>query len=234
MIKLKQVNGSEITLNLDEDLQAHFADNDKNHGHTIVNQINEQRFYNRYFDGLKDLTVLDLGSNIGLFALHVEPACKKIVAYEPTPSHYEKNLKLTAGTKIETRQVALSNTDGEAQFNLDSHNTTMNGLVAHHSQGTVAVKTLTLASILKTEKLKSVDIAKIDIEGSEMIALTDETVGAVKGKIKKFFVEFHPTHSYNGKNQQENGEILMDIFRRNDYEVVVVNFETFVATYKGK
>lgn len=228
-LKLKQVNGGEITLQLDEELQAHFADNNKNHGHTIVNQINEQRFYDKYFDGKKDLTVLDIGSNIGLFALHVAPACKRLIAYEPTPSHHAKNLKLTAGTKIETRQVALSNVDGEAQFNLDAHNTTMNGLVAHHSQGTVTVKTLNLDGILKSENLDKVDICKIDIEGSEMIALVPETVGAVKDKIDFFFVEFHPTYSYDGKNQEENGIKLMKIFSDCGYSIERTNFETFIA-----
>lgn len=228
-LKLKQVNGGEITLTLDEELQTHFADNDKNHGHTVVNQINEQHFYDRYFEGKSNLTVLDIGGNMGLFSLHVEPACKRIITYEPTPSHFQKLSKLIAGTKIEARQVALSNIDGEADFNLDIHNTTMNGLVAHHSGGTVKVKTQNLESILEAERLEKVDFCKIDIEGSEAISLTPESIGAVKDKIDCYFVEIHPTFSYDGKNQEENMTKFMQMFQESGYVVDRVNFETFYA-----
>ena len=41
--------------------------------------------------------------------------------------------------------------------------------------------------------LEIVDFAKVDIEGSEMLALNAETIAAIEKRIKTWFIEVHAT-----------------------------------------
>lgn len=235
--KLNTVSGGTVDLKVEGDLVAHFANNDQNHAQTILNQINEQHFYDRYFQGQTGLTVLDIGANIGLFSIHVFGACKRLIALEPTPEHYDKLLRLCeeyvrpleGPIKMTALQVALSNTDGLIAFNRNPHNTTMNSIVGGEVPGSVFVRSVRLSTLLNQEGLDNVDFCKIDIEGSEMIAITSEEVAATAGRIKNWFVEAHPTPGFS---QEQNMQTLMEIFTNNGYNVDRTNFETFVASLK--
>lgn len=231
MYKLNQVDGNSIILNLDQELTEHFNENEKNHGLTILKQINDFHFYDYLFNDNKNLTILDIGANIGLFSLHVYPACSKIIAFEPTPSHYEKLLKLTKNTNIECRQLALSNKCGEIEFKIDPYNSTMNSIVNFNHYDTIKVKCINFENILSIENLKIVDFCKIDIEGSEILAITEETLQPIAGRIKEFFVEVHPTLPLDGMNQQQNKTKLWNIFEKLGYDMKDVNFETFIAKW---
>lgn len=227
---LNTVDGGIRELVLNDELIKHFGNNNQNHALTIINQINEQKFYEKYFEGKRNLTVVDIGSNIGLFSLHVEPACKRLIAVEPTPSHYSKLEHLTKDTIIEGRNIALSNEDGYANFNLDASNTTMNGLVRHNTQQTISVPCMKLKTLFESNGIEKADIVKIDIEGSEMIALTQETISEVFDIMESAFVEVHPTYSLDGMNQEQNMLKLMKIFEDCGYKVNRTNFETFYAS----
>lgn len=231
MFKLNQIDGGSIVLKIDDDLYNHFSDNNKNHALTILKQINDLHFYDYLFTGSKNLTILDIGANIGLFSLHVLPVCSRIIAFEPTPSHYEKLLKLTKDTKIECRQIALSDSYGEVTFNLDPYNSTMNSIVNANSSQSIKVRCVDLKKIMKSENLESVDFCKVDIEGSEVIAITENTLKPIAGKIKEFFIEVHPTTSLDGMNQSQNKLKLWNIFENVGYTVTDVNFETFIAKW---
>jgi FkbM family methyltransferase len=235
MYELNQVDGNSINIsNLDQELLDHFFDNDKNHALTIMKQINEDCFYNRFFKDKKDLIVLDIGANIGLFSLHVFPACKKIIAFEPTPSHYEKLKKITQNTIIETRQLALFSKNGQIIFNINPFNSTMNSIVNNGCVENITVPCVNLEEIIQVENLDCVDFCKIDIEGSEMVALTNESLSPISGKIKHFFIEVHPTLHLDGMNQQQNKEKLWSVFQDLGYDLEDVNFETFTAKWSEK
>ena len=50
-----------------------------------------------YFDGVyidilngrKDMTIMDIGANIGVTVQHFQPYAKKLYAIEPSPEHFE-------------------------------------------------------------------------------------------------------------------------------------------------
>jgi FkbM family methyltransferase len=227
---LNTVDGGTRELVLNDELVEHFGNNDQNHALTIIRQINDEHFYDHYFKDKKDLVVVDIGANLGLFSLHVESACKKLLAIEPTPSHYRKLEYLTEGTIIEGRNIALSNEDGFANFNLDASNTTMNGLVRHNTQSTISVPCMKLKTLFESNGLDHVDLVKLDIEGSEMLAITKETLSEVSNMVDSWFCEVHPTYSLDGMNQEQNMVKLMGIFEECGYKVNRTNFETFFAS----
>lgn len=226
-----QVNGNNLSLDINQqDLILHFKD-PSNYASTILHQINEDGFYNRFFIGKKNLTVLDIGANIGLFSLCVVPVCKKLIAYEPTPSHFLKLNHLVKNSIIETRQMALSDKDGSVDFYLCKENSTMNSLTNHFgTTEKITTKAITLNSILATEKIKKVDFCKIDIEGSEMIAINEDEIEKVKNKIKNFYVEVHHSPNINGKNLHQNKVLLIQIFESKGYKIEDIDYQTFLAT----
>ena len=60
----------------------------------------------------------------------------------------------------------------------------------------VTVRGVTLrSSVLNEYNIDHVDFCKIDIEGSEMIAITEETLKPVYDKIDRMFIEVHSTYS---------------------------------------
>lgn len=88
-------NGRLIDLTCADDrVNQHYMD-PRNFVDAILHQTNVERIYERWFRHKQDLTVLDIGGNIGLFALHVEDTAKTVISVEPTPDHYDILSKLT-------------------------------------------------------------------------------------------------------------------------------------------
>lgn len=202
---------------------AHF-DNQSNYADIVLNQINQDRFYDQIFEGEENLTVLDIGGNIGLFSLYAHDRCKEIYPIEPTPDHFHILKDLTAGYEnIHPLNLAVSNENATIDFYINEDNTTMNSLA--NKYGTkVEVQAKTLRQIIDDLKLEHVDFVKCDIEGSEMVALTDETIGEVKDIVDCWFVEVHATEASVTSEQwaanlEKNRRALAGIFERAGYEV---------------
>lgn len=203
--------------------EAHFA-NPANYADIVLHQINQDRFYDQIFDGEDELTVLDIGGNIGLFTLYAQDRSKVIYPIEPTPNHFQILKDLTKDySNVHPLNLAVSNENGTIDFYINEENTTMNSLA--NKYGTkVEVQARTIKTIIDDLKLDHVDFVKCDIEGSEMVALTDETVGEVKDIVDCWFVEVHATEASTISAQwaaalEKNRRILAAIFERQGYEV---------------
>lgn len=219
----------------DEHAQAHF-DNRANFADIVLNQINTDRFYDDILDGEDELTILDVGGNIGLFSLYAHDKSKAIYPVEPTPGHFHILKDLTKNyPNIHPINVALHNEDTTIDFYISEENSTMNSSV--NKYGTkVEVQARTLASLIKELNLEHVDFVKCDIEGSEMAALTDETVGAVKDIVDAWFVEVHATDTETLKgidSLRYNRGQLIEIFERQGYAAQILR-EDSLYIYKDE
>ena len=207
----------------DDKAQAHF-NNPANYADIVLNQINQDRFYDQIFDGEDNLTVLDIGGNVGLFSLYAQDRCKCIYPIEPTPGHFHILTDLTKNySNIHPLNYAVSNKNEKIDFYINEENTTMNSLA--NKYGTkVEVESKTIRQIIDDLGLTHVDFIKCDIEGSEMVALTNETVSAVKDLVSGWFIEVHATEPSStpdqwARNLEKNRRILADIFNKQGYEV---------------
>ena len=209
---------------------AHFAD-PENHVGTILRQINEERMYDPIFADKEDMTVLDLGANVGLFSLYAADSCKRVVAVEAVPSTFRIAQELTAKhLQIEMQQYAISNSNEDVSFYINENSTT-NSLVSHQGDE-ITVPGITVAGLLDKLEIDHVDFVKCDIEGSEVIALTEDTVGAVADKIDFWFVEVHQTN--NGDvawpgNLEMNRQKLKTVFENCGYTVEPVIHDQLYA-----
>lgn len=213
--EIRMINNSIHTISFfNEKISNHFEDR-RNCTREILHQTNEERIYDNYID-INDKVVLDIGANIGLFAIHVSPYPEKIYCIEPTPSHIEILKDITKDfTNIEVIEAALSNESGFVDFYSSDTNTTMNSIIDRGS-APFKVKSYSLPDLIEELGLDKVDFCKIDIEGSEIIALNDEIISSVSSRIKKFFIEFHYA---NGTNYDVYRNNFSSIFKKHGYSV---------------
>ena len=117
--------------------------------------------------------VFDVGALNGEYALYTYNMADRIICIEPNPGPAielaakvkEYNLK-----KIKVYQVALSWCDGDAYLNRTDAE---GGNVLTADPTGFEVKTLTLRTIIKLERIDHVDMLKIDIEGHEHAIFSD-------------------------------------------------------------
>jgi FkbM family methyltransferase len=110
-------------------------------------------------------------------------------AVEPVPTLYEK-IPINIG--INKFNVAVAAQNGRQDFYL-SDNQEANTLARPTSepvQSKIVVQTLTLASFLEQQKLPTVDLLKVDIEGAE-IAVFASTPDEILKCCRQITVEFH-------------------------------------------
>lgn len=186
---MKLIDSSEYDLPIvTPELREHFED-PRNYTREIMQQFDAD-----YYRGIIEPgdTLLDIGANIGLFTIHVCPYFKRIISVEPTPSHFQKLKQLTGGLLgVQLEQAALAAYTGETIFYWCGVNTTMNSL-QNRGDRQMQVPCITLADLIAKYELDVVDFCKIDIEGSEEVAITEDTLRPVAGKLKKVFIELHP------------------------------------------
>ena len=91
----KLIDGNLYTIELNTNELINHFNNSNNCTNEILHQFNELSWYSEYLTE-DDKIILDLGGNIGLFALHVTPWAERIITVEPTPSHFDLNTQLTS------------------------------------------------------------------------------------------------------------------------------------------
>lgn len=202
---------NKVTVDLsDYQINTHFL-KQSSYTNIIIDQINRERIYDKFFDKSKVLTVLDIGANVGLFSLYAQDEKNKVYALEPTPTHFELLKKITAPYKtVKPFNIALSPIDGEITFYLSDENSTMNSINNKYGKA-INVNGVRLDTFIKENKIKNIDFIKLDIEGSEMLALTEEIIGNVKDVVKVWFIEAHATTSDN-RTIEDNRNILIQRF----------------------
>lgn len=205
--------------------------NPDNQTDTILNQINNDRMYDPIFANKKDLVVLDLGANCGLFSLYAADSCKTLIAVEPTPNTFEVLEELVKDySNVKPLQLAIGPNNEMVSFFINENSTT-NSMLNRNGTET-KVQGMTLETLLHMNQLNHVDFIKCDIEGSEMEALTDATLGPVADKVDFWFVEVHQTdvkeNSWPG-NLGANRQKLAELFQRHGYQTEMVIHDQLFA-----
>lgn len=204
----------------DQDLVDYF-----NHGENctdiILRQINDERMYDPIFQGRNNMTVVDLGANIGLFSLYAHDSASRLIAVEPASVTFGLLEKITDKLPNITRvNAALNGADEPVTFFINENPTT-NSLLDRSGQPTT-VQGVTLKTLFENNNIDNVDFCKCDIEGSEMTAITESTLDAVKDIVKFWFVEVHQTNvkeqAWPG-NLENNRQTLAAIFKNAGYNV---------------
>lgn len=189
-------------------------------GH-IMAEVYKDRVYSSILDGKKDLTILDIGANIGITAHYFSQFAKKVVAVEPYPAHFVCLSKMIEFNKLDNvvavnRAIFLK----EGVFHLyENKNKTMNSLhmaVSNQQMGgtgnSIPVQAITLKQLMDENKIEDVDLMKLDIEGSEIEVFSSLSFKEVAPRIKTIVTE---VHAWAGRNPNQLNEAL----KNNGYTV---------------
>ena len=108
--------------------------------------------------------MLDLGANYGMFshAITKRIGCK-CVAVEPSPVPFNG---IPPSSLIQTIHAAVAGRNGTMGFRVDPENGLASALSSDHPD--VEVRVTTLPQLLDELQWQTVDLIKVDIEGSEI------------------------------------------------------------------
>lgn len=178
----------------------------------ILKEIYLDRVYEPYLRDKKDLTIVDIGGNIGLTSFYFKDFAKTVYYVEPSAQHRECAEAMFKFNKIENVKicpVAISNENGKTKL-FHSGNTTMFSLkdVVNDTNDSEEVETKTLEQLMKDEKIESIDLLKLDTEGFESEIIASEGFKNVASKIKVIVGEWH---SWTSSSQQLLTNTLKDL-----------------------
>lgn len=169
----------------------------------IYKEIYLEGVYIDILNGKKDLTVVDVGANIGVTVQYFRQFAKKLYAIEPSPESFEalkKNKEFNNWDNVTLCNYALADKDGEMEFVTNDMNRTMNGLVNSRDENfllqrdwndRMKVPTKTFASFMKENNIDEIDFCKFDVEGADDLVLRSEGFTSIASKIKAIEIEFH-------------------------------------------
>lgn len=181
---------------------------------TLIDQ-----FYSRYGVPVQDgWTVVDIGAGIGDYCVHATYGNLDVnlYAFEPYPGSYallQRNLALNGIKNVTAYQKAVWSTTGELQLDLSPGEP-----LQFNSQETrpenargimVTVEAVSLEAVISSEKIKKVNLLKMDCEGAEYEILLS-TPASTFEKIEQIIMEYHDvdaerTHSVLIGNLEAQG-----------------------------
>lgn len=206
-----------------------FSRPDITHVDIIIDQINDG-MYDKFMTK-PDMTVVDAGANIGLFGLYALDSCARMVMVEPAPHNlYIMQEFLGDKHNVYIDNSALSSEDGTMKLNIHSSPTCNSIVTQSDTDLAIDVPTKCLKTLLDTNSLSYVDFLKCDIEGAEILAISDQSLEAIKNRLGSCLVETHNTGpgAWPG-NLNENRNKLADIFKNNGYNIELIIHDQLYA-----
>lgn len=191
--------------------------------------------------------IIDIGGNAGYFnmMLFSQIDSAKVLAYEPIPENcklFEENIKRNAITsdKVKVFNLAVTGTPMEEisiYKEVESDNSVTASVFndfSSQNQNVIKIKAITLEQIIESNNLDSVDLLKLDCEGSEY-PIIYETPKHVWSKVKMVYMEDHPLDTDKRNHQsvihflQSLGFVCDSILADNDcYAVLATKIKKHV------
>lgn len=215
----------------------HYKDWDNSFIPQILDEMYLKHIYAPYLYGKKDLTILDLGCNIGLFSMFASQFAKQIYAFEPTKESFDlaaKNLTENKIINVKLFQKAIAKDDGKTIL-WHADNTTMNSTMEivtsknadmeHRTKE--EVDTIRLDTFVKEEGITRIDFMKMDIEGSECEVIGSKSFENIVPILDSGLVEYH---EWSNVNVQQ----LVTTLRDYGYTVDLIPAQAVILGFKKK
>lgn len=163
--------------------------------------------------------VLDIGGNIGAFALRaLREGAKRVYSFEPELSNLQTFCRNTKAEQLD-HQIVLSECavwshSFSTVYLVPEHGLTVTTFGAHR-EGSVAVRTVSLAYALESSGDQEIDLLKIDTEGAEIEMLS--TCHEELRRVKRIAMEYHVM-------RKGWGEMIRNLSGFFDLEIVGHNY----------
>lgn len=148
----------------------------------------------------EDMTVLDIGANLGIFTLHALSKGCHVYSYEPTPNTYHllhENIWVNGfidSEKVHLKQSAVGATKGECSFTTYSDVCGHNSMFGEQKDDSEVITVPVVALDEEFEAGTRIDVIKIDVEGAEPLVFEGMQRIIRENMDIKIFMEFAPEH----------------------------------------
>lgn len=139
-------------------------------------------------------TILDIGGHIGSFTIQAAKIAKNgiIYTFEPFINNFnliKKNIEVNNLKNVELYNVGILDEDKTVDFFISNANTGMHSTIPSKNSNSKILKIncLSLDKFIKDNKLKSIDLIKLDCEGAEYSILYNSDLSIVN----QIILEFH-------------------------------------------
>jgi len=172
----------------------------------------------------KGMVALDIGANIGIYSLQMARSVGKtgkVIAFEPDPGNYSlilKNIEANGYTNIVTVQKAVTDVTGTARLFLCRENRGDHRIFdSSVDRESIEIETVRLDDYLSDRV--AVDVIKMDIQGSEFLALAGMKNILANNDVK-IITEFCPVLM----NQcGQSPEIFLDMIKDHGFSINYIN-----------
>lgn len=165
-------------------------------------------------------TVIDIGANIGAFALLVakeSPKCR-VYAYEPEPNNFKllkKNVKENKfEKKVKIFQQAVSAKSQREKLYISEYSP-YHSILSKNYKKFIHINSVSLNDVFIKNKINSCDLLKIDCEGSEFNILYNANKATLK-KINNIRLEYH-----NRRDKKANIKDLKNFLIKFGFKLVM-------------
>ncbi len=153
---------------------------------------------------------VDVGANVGTYSIRLSSHFRRVYAFEPNPNvlaSLRKRIEERSRDNITVFPVALSDSNGQAEFYLDPHEGFTGSaetlvkvfkynpgevLGAGPTNTYVGKKSISVPTVTYDSKIRErADLVKIDVEGAEFQVLKGAKESLADGKIRRIMVELH-------------------------------------------
>jgi len=188
-------------------------------GTTDLSVVNEAAILNPYLSRgclqiTEDAIIVDVGANIGDFAVQVAHLCPRgqVYAIEPISENVQMimhNNRLNGLSNIRAVQLALGADEGELEIHLAG--SASSAYFREQASTTENVRVTTLPRLMRELGIDHIDLLKLDCEGAEWDIL--RTCDEILHSIKQICIEFHQIPGWTA-------EKLAESLHKRDFEVL--------------
>lgn len=177
-------------------------------------------FVRREYGRLERLrTIVDVGANIGCFAIYAARACPsaRVYCYEPTGHNFDtlkRNIKINGlADRISAFQSAVTSHNGQRDLAVTAEYLMNSFHIIPDGSNRETVNCTTLEAIFASQKLSVIDLLKMNSEGSEYEIL-ESCSREVLARIANIRLEYHRLNA-----QGRTGEWLLKFLQARGYRI---------------
>jgi FkbM family methyltransferase len=166
-------------------------------------------------------TVIDIGANIGAFAVYAAKQASRgrVLAFEPASDNYEllaRNAALNRLSNLTPVRAAVAGQTGSLTLYRASGSGAHSTMAGHLfvTTGTESVEALSLDDVFLRYRIDRCNLLKLNCEGAEFEILYSAP-DAVLARIDRIAMEYHATES-----KRQKADALVDYLDRHGFEVI--------------
>jgi FkbM family methyltransferase len=184
------------------------------------------------FPSKKDEVIIDLGANEGFYTLKANEKSpnSKIISVEPNPYAFQilkKNVSSNKLKNVTLLNKAVTSKNARIIFEIVKGRTTVGSTKVYEKYRDkeklrkIKIDSITLEKLCRKYNIRSIDLLKIDVEGSEFDILKSSK--NILPKIKKIVVEYH--------NAQKTKEKVKRILSKNGFKMLLDDKEKYYGEF---